>query len=264
MFKWPRFAYKTISLIKEVGKYNNPNQAREKSRLLSKDFYENFCPKFWINVEIKFSQKTREQYPEIVEAIENYTKTWELSKILPLLWLWNHQAFGIEAFWAYNIFPSNWRIVLKNELAENFFLQKWIQAIDPIVLHRWESWAWEVRNSNIINTISDNNPVLVYPEGTRSKDWEIRWFNYKNYQAWYNIITDSQNEISSKVAIITADTMKVLPQTLEKTLLWMWNVNPWTITYTIDIVDASLYDNIQEFNNDVKNILVSNLQKEKS
>jgi len=264
MLEWFNFAKETILWIKKIEKYSNPYQARQESRLFTKDFYENFCPKFWINVEIKFSQKTREQYPEIVEAIENYIKTWELSKILPLLWLWNHQSFGIEAFWAYYIFPTNWRIVLKNELTENFFIWQGIQAIDPIILYRWESWAWKIRNSNIINTILDNNPVLVYPEGTRSKDWKIRWFNYKNYQAWYNLITDTQNYFSSKVAIITADTMKVLPQTLEKTFLWMWNINPWTITYTIDIVDANLYDNIQEFNKEIKNILLWNLNKEKS
>jgi hypothetical protein len=178
-----------------------------------------------------------------------------------LLWLWNHQAFWLEAIGAYYYFPTNWRIVLKDDLIKPPFFWDWIKAIDPIVYYRWVNSAEELRDIEIKNTLLQKKAVLIYPEWTRSKDWNIRWFDYKKYKAWYEIITNLNNEVSSKVAIITSDTFDVLPQTLEKTLLFMWDVNPWDISYTIDIIDASLYENIREFNKDVKQIILWNLKK---
>ncbi len=264
MLEWFRFALKTVAWPIKVRNIKSPDKAREKARKISKNFNEKVCPKFWVNVVFEFSEKTRKNYPEIVEAIENYIKTWELSDLLPLLWLWNHQAFGLEAIWAYAYFPKNWRIVLKDDLLKPPFFWRGIKAIDSIVYYRWEKNAETKRDVEVKNTLLQKKAVLIYPEWTRSKDGRIRGFDYKKYKAWYETIIDTSNNISSKVAIITADTMKVLPQTLEKTLLGMWEVNPWTITYIIDIVDASLYKNIQEFNREVKNILLWNLKKEKS
>ena len=121
--------------------------------------------------------------------------------------------------------------------------------------------CWNKKRCSNKNYYFRKKAVLIYPEWTRSKDWKIRWFDYKKYKAWYEIITNLSNEINSKVAVITSDTFDVLSNTLEDTLLLMWEVNPWTITYTIDIVDASLYENIRTFNKDVKDILSNNLQK---
>ncbi len=265
MFEWIKFAWKTVSWVIETAKYNNPTEARENSRIFSKDFHEEFCPQFWIKVKINFWEETKKKYPEIVEAINNYIETGKLSDLLPLLWVWNHQAFGLEAIWAYYYFPKNWRIVLKDDLLKPPLFWQWILAINPIVFNRNNKLeSIEKRNLEIIKTLFKWIPILVYPEWTRSKDETIRGFDYKNYKAWYDIITSTQNNFSSKIAVITSDTMNVLPKTLEKTLLWMWNINPWTITYTIDIVDASLYENIRVFNKDVKKILNNNLQKEKS
>jgi hypothetical protein len=199
-----------------------------------------------------------------VQAIEKYIETWEISENIPLLWLWNHQAFWLEAIGAYYYFPKNWKIVLKDDLLKPPFFGKGIQAIDPIVYYRWKKDAEARRDAEIKNTLLQKKAVLVYPEGTRSKDGKIRGFDYKKYKAWYEIIANLNNQVSSKVALITSDTFDVLPQTLEKTLLFMWDVNPWKITYTIDVVDASLYENIRTFNKNIKDILINNFQKEKS
>lgn len=259
-----RFALKTVSWPIKVRNIKKPEKATNKARKISKNFNEEVCPRFWVNVVFNFGEETRKKYPEIVKAIENYIETWEVSDILPLLWIWNHQAFWLEAIWAYAYFPRNWRIVLKDDLLKPPFFWKGIKAIDPIVYYRWEKNAEARMDAAIKTTILEKKAVLIYPEWTRSKDWKIRWFDYKKYKAWYEIITNLSNEVNSKVAVITSDTFNVLPNTLEDTLLLMWDVNPWTITYTIDIVDASLYENIRTFNKDVKDILMNNLQKEKS
>jgi len=264
MLEWFRFALKTVAWPIKVRNIKKPEKAREKARKISKNFNEKVCPKFWVNVVFEFSEKTRKNYPEIIQAIENYIKTWELSDKLPLLWLWNHQAFGLEAIWAYAYFPKNWRIVLKDDLLKPPFFWNGIKAIDPIVYYRWEKNAEIKRDIEVKNTLLQKKAVLIYPEGTRSKDGNIRGFDYKKYKAWYEIITNIENEVSSKVVIITADTMKVLPNTMEDSILMMWDVNPWIINYTIDIVDVSLYENIRSFNKDIKDIITWNLQKEKS
>ncbi len=264
MLEWFRFAVDAIKWVVKVRNKKNPEKAREKARKISKKFYEKVCPKFWVNVVFEFGEETREKYPEIVQAIEKYIQIWKLSDILPLLWIWNHQAFWLEAIWAYAYFPKNWRIVLKDDLLKPPFFGKGIKAIDPIVYYRWEKNAEVRRNAEIKNTLLQKKAVLVYPEGTRSKDGKIRGFDYKKYKAWYEIITNLNNEVSSKVAVITSNTFKVLPNTLENAILLMWDVNSWTITYTIDIIDASLYKNIRIFNKDIKIILENNLQKEKS
>jgi len=261
MLEWFRFALKTISWPIKVRNIKSPDKAREKARKISKKFNEKICPRFWINISFEFWEKSIKKYPEIIDSIKKYIKTWELSENLPLLWIWNHQAFWLEAIWAYAYFPKNWRIVLKDDLLKPPFFWKGIQAIDPIVYYRWEKNAEDRRDAAIKNTILDKKAVLIYPEWTRSKDWKIRWFDYKKYKAWYEIITNLSNEINSKVAVITSDTFNVLPNTLEDSILLMWDINPWTITYTIDIVDASLYENIRTFNKDVKSILENNLQK---
>jgi len=264
MNKWFRIAFEAVLWVSKVRNIEPPEQARKKARVISKEFIEKFLPKIWINFDLKFWKESLQRYPEIIKAIQNYIKTWELSEDLPLLWLWNHQAFGLEAIWAYYYFPTNWRIVLKDDLLKPPFFWKWIKAIDPIIFHR-DKWKSSIlRNAEIKRTLFQNNAVLVYPEWTRSKDGEIRWFDYKKYKSWFEVITRLKSSFSSKVAIITSDTFKVLPQTLEKNLLGFGKVNSWKIIYTIDIIDASLYENIQEFNKEVKNILLKNLQKEKS
>jgi len=260
MLEWFRFALNVVKWPIKVRNINSPDKAKNKARKISKRFNEKIAPKFWVNIVFEFGEKTRKKYPEIVEAIKKYINTWELSDNLPLLWLWNHQAFWLEAIWAYAYFPKNWRIVLKDDLLKPPFFGKGIKAIDPIVYYRWEKNAEIRRDAAIKTTILEKKAVLIYPEWTRSKDWKIRWFDYKKYKAWYNIITNLSNEINSKVAVITSDTFDVLSNTLEDTLLLMWEVNPWIITYTIDIVDTSLYENIRTFNKEIKDILSNNLQ----
>ncbi len=260
-FKSFQLACDVISWVIDNRNIENPIDARYNSKRTSRRFFETLYDKYKINFSYNFWLESFKKYPDIIESIKNYISTWKIEKNLPKLWLWNHQAFWLEALWAYDYFPIDWKIVLKDELLTPPLFWAWIKSIDPIVYYRWEINAEDRRNAAIKTTILEKNAVLIYPEWTRSKDWRIRWFDYKKYKAWYDIITNLANEVNSQVAIITSDTFDALPNTLEESLLFMWDLNFWNITFTIDIIDASLYENIREFNNDVKNILETNLKK---
>ena len=249
------------SVVTQVTKNRNiinPYDARDQAKYSTRNFYENICPKYWIEVEYSFWEKTIIDYPLIVEMIKEYIYIWENVQNLPLLWLWNHQAFGLEAVWVYDYFPLDWKVVLKDDLLKPPFFSRGIKSIDPIIHYRKKMGSDEFRKKEIKDQILKWKAVLIYPEWTRSKDWKIKNFKSSLYEVAYDFLKN-ENDISTKVALITSDTFKVLPNTLEKSLLFMWKINPWKITYTIDIVDIENYETIKKFNADIRNIIKWNL-----
>jgi len=254
-----KIAWETAYMVAKNRNILNAIKARQNAKINTREFYKNLENKYWIKVEYKFWDNSLEKFPEIVEAIEKYIYEGINNDIIPKLFIWNHQAFWLEALWAYDYFSIDWKIVLKDDLIKPPFFGDWIKSIDPIIHYRNDKDLEDKRIEKIKKQVLENKAVLIYPEWTRSKNWKLRWFQRKLYKPAYDIISDSSNEISSKVAIITSDTFNVLPNTLENSLLFMWELNPWNITYTIDIVDASLYENIKIFNNYAMNIIKWNL-----
>jgi len=119
----------------KVSEWNTIEDAKNIAREGTKEFHE-FLKTFGINVNYSFPEESENSFPEVINAIKSYIESWELSDELPLLWLWNHQAFWFEASWAFDYFPTNGRVVLKDELLLPPYFWKWIEAIDPIVYYR--------------------------------------------------------------------------------------------------------------------------------
>jgi 1-acyl-sn-glycerol-3-phosphate acyltransferase len=241
-------------------KDEDPFKARVNAKNTTRNFYENICPNYWINVEYKFSKNSIKNNPEIIESIKKYISLWEKSDNLPLLWLWNHQAFWLEAVWAYDYFPTDWRIVLKDDLIKPPFFWDSIKSLAPIIHYRNYKNLERIRHNEIKNQILENKAILIFPEWTRSKTWELWNLKSSLYKPAFETIKLNIKEFSQKIAIITSDTFSVLPNTLENSLLFMWELNPWNIIYTIDIIDISLYENIRKFNLDIRKIILNNLK----
>jgi len=253
------FAFNTVLQVLKNRDIINPLEAREQSKKATRDFYEITCPKYWIEIEYKFWDDTISDYPELVDSIRDYIEIWEDIHNWPLMYIWNHQAFWLEALWAYDYFPLDWKIILKDDLLKPPFFWKWIKSIEPIVHYRKKSWSEEYRKSQIKNNILNNKAVLIYPEWTRSKDWKVRNFKTSLYETAYNTIKDLGDDVSKKVALITSNTYWVLPNTLEKALSFRWKLNQWKIIYTIDIIDIENYETIKKFNADIRKIILNNL-----
>lgn len=240
-------------------KDSTPFKSRKNAKNTTRKFYEKICPKYWINIEYKFWDETLNDYPYIVEWIKNYIFNWMEFNDFPLLWLGNHQAGSIEAVWAYDFFPLDWRIVLKDDLIKPPFFWDAIKSIDPIVHYRNNKDSEKIRYNEINNQILNNKAVLIFPEGTRSKNWKLWNFKSSLYKPAFDTIKENKDQISQILAVVTVDSFDVFPDTLEKSMLFMWEVKPWTITYTIDIVDISLYETVKDVNKKVRNTIQFNL-----
>lgn len=259
-----------------------PEEARMIGKQWTREFYE-YIKQFGINVNYIFSEETIKQFPEIVDAIQNYINTWEISDILPLLWLWNHQSFWLEAMWLYDYFPTNGRVLLKDELLLPPYFWKGIEAIDPIVYYRRlakylpkeliffllkkmtldKKWliSRKERENQIQKNILEKKAVLIYPEWTRSKNGELLKFREGLYKPAYDIISKEAEWFSNKVALIKSDTHDVFPTTLEKVLLRKWEIYTWNVNLKIDIIEIETWENIKDFNKRIYSIIEWNLNK---
>ncbi len=266
----------------KASEWNNSEESRNIAREWTKEFHE-YIKQFWIIINYSFSEETINKFPEIVNAIENYINTWEISDILPLLWLWNHQSFWLEAMWLYDYFPTTWSPLLKDELLLPPYFWKWIEAIDPIVYYRKMNkinpkelvfyllkkffidkkflLSRKQRGDKIQKTILEKKAVLIYPEWTRSKNWKLLKFRDGLYKPAYDILSKEAEWFSNKVALITSDTHDVFPTTLEKVLLRKWNIYSGEVNIKIDIIEIETWEKIKEFNKKVYNIIEWNLNK---
>ena len=266
----------------KASEWINVEDSRNIARESTKEFYE-FLKNFGINVNYSFWNDSEEKFPEIINAIKNYIETWEVSDVIPLLWLWNHQSFWLEAMGLYDYFPINWRPLLKDELLLPPYFWKWIEAIDPIVYFRRMAkinpkevffyllkkffldkkylTSRKERNNEIQKTILEKKAVLIYPEWTRSKTWELLKFREWLYKPAYDILSKEAEWFSNKIAIITSDTHDIFPTTLEKVLLRKWEIYRWEVNIKIDIIEIETWENIKHFNKRVYDIIKWNLQK---
>ena len=261
--------------------WSTPEEARLIARESTKEFQE-FLKKFDININYLFWENSENSFPEEVNAIKQYIESWELSDDIPLLWLGNHQAFWLEAMWLYDYFPVNGRAVLKDELLLPKYFWKGIESIDPIVYYRKlgkytpkeilffilkkmtldKKWliSRKQREDQIKESILEKKAVLIYPEWTRSKKWKLLKFRSGLYKPAYDILSQNLEWFSNRVALVTSDTYKNFPTTLEKVLLRKWEIYSWDINIKIDIIDIKAWENIKEFNKMIYDIIKLNLK----
>lgn len=245
-----------------VANSTNSDEAREMARKSTKEIYENLFADLWIKVSINFSNDSSKDFPKEFEALQRYIKTWELSENIPLLFLWNHQAFWLEAIWAYDIFPTNGRILLKDTLTKIPYFWNWIKALDPIIFDR-KLWLTKEntkkRNEEIRDTVLSWRSVLIYPEWTRSRNWDLGDLYPALYSTAVKTIKESLDIPNKVAAIITSNTNNTFPDTLEKSLFFWSNAKKLDIKFTIDFIDLTTFENMKEINEAVEGILSDNL-----
>lgn len=253
-------SWKIIWSIMNANNWKNTEESRQIARDETLNFFNNVFKDLWINVEINFSNNSKENFENEVIALSEYIYTWTISdfnkKYISQLFLWNHTKWSTEAIWAYSIIPLDTSIQLKDILT----YIPWIDSLKPIVFYRnkLDKETIKFRNNEIKNTINSWKRVLIFPEWTRiewSKIWEFQTSLYKNA---YNLVKDTKSSI---ITIITTDNSNVFPTTLEKNLVWMWTINKWTIKFTIDFIDAWVYEKIDDFNNKITAIIKWNVKK---
>ena len=236
---------------------SNYHEARERSKELANDIYNNLLPKYWININVQFWETTKE-YVDISNAIKKFIENWTNSELLPLLSLWNHQAYWLEAICNYYFLSNKTKILLKDTLVKIPFIWKSIKSINPIIFNRKWSKKKALRdiNKEEKDTIEKNWSIFIYPEWTRSRDWKFNWFNPLLYKWAFEAI---KNIKKSMVVIITVDSIDILPDTFEKLLIWLKSIKKWEIKYTIDLLDSNCFNNIRDFNKRASEIVNINL-----
>jgi hypothetical protein len=262
-FDTATLSWQIIWSIFKAREGKTPEESRFIARNEANNFYKVIFKELWINVEINFSSDANDNFPLQVEALNEYILNWEIteeqSKNISKLFLWNHTKWSTEAIWAYSIVPPDTRIQLKDLLT----YIPWILSLDPIVFYRnkLDKENTRIRNNEIRNTILDKKRVLIFPEWTRVEGESIGEFKTSLYKEAFKSIKTLSDETSQIITIITTDNNDVFPDTLEKSVLWLWNARTGTIKFTIDFIDASIYKNIEEFNVNVTDIIEWNLNK---
>ena len=240
--------------------------SREKARESAIYFFNDVFKKYWINVEVNFSDEADNSFPEQVLALKEYIENWiitdEIKKHLSSLYLWNHTKWWIEAFGWYYLIPTDTRFQLKSNLA----LLPWIYYTDPIQFDRSKQTKEIVkkRNKKIWDTLEKWERIFIYPEWTRTKTWNLLPFKDSLVKKAFEVIKTQRNVLNSVVTIITTDSHKIFPYTIEEGLLLKWKLWKWDLTFTIDFIDISLYENVSDFNSAVKKIIEYNLNKKNS
>ena len=92
-------SWKLLFSIMKTFTVNNPEKARKKAREETIKFYRDLERDYWIDFSIKFSEEAKNNFPNIVDEIDNYIKTWECTSLFPVAWLWNHTLFWNESTW---------------------------------------------------------------------------------------------------------------------------------------------------------------------
>jgi hypothetical protein len=190
------------------------------------------------------------------------------------LYLGNHQAFGIEAFFANALIAPDTRIVLKDALLEVPITWKAMSVVDPIVFVRPAKWLDEKAESrangkSLIhisreqkNTLNTWWSVLVFPEWTRqrgsSEIWEMK---PQLFQGSYSLMADTSSWVEKRqVWVITADTFRTFPFTPEEWRCY-GGATRHPIQFWLDIIDIESWEKIIDFWDRVKNIMQWHLRE---
>lgn len=257
---------KKISDIKDI---ENTKEARTKAREITIHIFNNLFKENWINININFSDTAKENFENEYMALLAYIIIWEINnENLPQLFLGNHNSWWIEALSAYRIVPIDTTIQLKDILT----WLPWIKNTNPIIFKRISEILKilqiesidtkeesKYRKNKIEKTIEKWERVYIFPEWTRVAWREIWKFHTSLYKSAYEkIMSWGWNKT---IWIITTYSDESFPSTFEETIFIWKSIYSWNIDFTIDFIDASLFNNIKDFNEEVEKIISNNLFK---
>jgi len=181
-----------------------------------------------------------------------------------MLYLCNHQIFGIEALAAFNLAGTNTRVLVKDELLKIPLFGSGLTKIDPIAFNRDAGKLSEIRrvHEQIRMTIQDRlQPVFIFPEGTRSEDGGLKDFHHILYAPAVKAIKRGAFE-QQKIGVITADTHVAFPYKLSPKLLYQTGARArrTPINFKFDILELNPSENIADLNDRVHQKIEDNLR----
>jgi len=164
---------------------------------------------------------------------------------------------------AYGLVPETVRIMLRKKLT----LMPGIAQLDPILFDR-KNKGKSLRQVMIDQKETlqkPNGSVLLFPEGTRSKNVELGNFYSTLYKSAFQEIQQMET-YRKKIGIITADTFTALPFGLDARLLKppIPTKKPepraykTSINFSLDIIDAT--DAIDDINKTIKSTIETRLR----
>lgn len=235
-----KIAWRAFTSVAAVRNINNSQEAREMAKVQAESFFE-LLESLGINVNF--------------HGFDRYSKD-------ILCFLGNHQTFGLEAMGAYGLVPTNTRILLKSSLLKPPFFGGGVEALDPIVYHRADPKS-ALRNiqAETVNTIENEQPVLIFPEGTRSEDGGLETFKISLYRKAIETIQEMES-VRKSIGIITVDTFSALPLKVEPGLLLdkKSRARKTNINFQLNVLDIGDL-NSQEINTEVREIIEKNLHR---
>jgi len=224
---------------------DSPTEARNLARTIWLDFIKDIKEKYGININIDYSEESKNKYPDLIENPEKLK-----------VWLWNHQFNGLEWRLSYTFLPNNVRIIVKDLMTKFPLVWKAIKKLDPITFDRWSKIREKLRKidyfkdkiksksriaesrrlkENVEKTFKNWEWVYLFPEWTRTKDWKLRKFHSSLYK---QAIIESIKQWQNKIVIVSTDSHDTFPYTFDKSLYKWWTplLNS-DVNITLDILD---------------------------
>ncbi len=138
-----------------------------------------------------------------------------------MLFLSNHQAFGLEALCAYGLVPVDTRIIMKANLTQIKFppsIGRGYAALDPVVFNRSAQNKRERIEAikcvlqEVCKTAQNGQRLMFFPEHSRSKDGYVQKFPRINERIIKEYIkSTSKLTQNTDATIITCDTYSAMP-----------------------------------------------------
>ncbi len=190
----------------------------------------------WISVEL--------------EGLENVD--WDKIHLV----LGNHQAFWLEAHIIHHLVPDA-TVMMKDRLLTTPWIGPVIASTGPLVFERNENQRTALRNAQAqqVQILNNKGRIVVFPEWTRLVDSQQMMLPWS--PPLYSKAYEFTQEKREKVALITTDSMKVVPFTMEDALRLRWVARPWTIRLKLDIVSSE--EGIKVFNQRAMDLVKGNL-----
>jgi 1-acyl-sn-glycerol-3-phosphate acyltransferase len=173
--------------------------------------------------------------------------------------LGNHQAFWLEAHIIHHLVPDA-TVMMKDGLLTTPWIGPVIASTGPLIFDRSENQKTALRNTQEqqVTVLEKWWRLVVFPEGTRLKDpWQlILPWSPPLYSKAYECI---KTRWEQQVAIITTNSMRVMPCTMEQSLLWKWHARKGVVRIHLDLVHADVV--VKQFNDKAMEIVKGNLSR---
>ena len=125
------------------------------------------APNYVLSIMAKFMMKASPAWKMEIEGTEKYDAS------MPTIFIANHQSFLDMAF-IYHL-PWNMKWVAKRSLTYVPIMGWMVWLTGHLTINRKSNTALK-KLSNLVQPIKDNVPVMIFPEGTRTMDGELKPF----------------------------------------------------------------------------------------